>query len=132
MPKTLCVALGGALGATLRYLVGGWVQRAPWIERMQGGLGLLPWGTLLVNVSGCAAIGLLAGLLEERSTASPELRLFLLVGVLGGYTTFSSFGLETHRLLAEGSSALALVNVVGSVVAGLAAVVAGAALARLV
>lgn len=132
MPKPIWVALGGALGATLRYLVGGWVQRAAWVEGLRGGLALLPWGTLVVNVSGCAAIGLLAGLLEERSIASPELRLFLLVGVLGGYTTFSSFGLETHRLLAEGSLALALVNVVASVVAALGAVVAGAALARVI
>lgn len=132
MPKSIWVALGGALGAAARYLVAGWVQRAGWVEGLRGGAALFPWGTFVVNVSGCTAIGLLAGLLEERSVAAPELRLFLLVGVLGGYTTFSSFGLETQRLLAEGSVAVALANVVGSVVVGLGAVLGGMALARLI
>lgn len=132
MPRPLWVAFGGALGATLRYLVGGWVQRTGWVEGLRGGAALFPWGTFVVNVTGCAAIGLLAGLLEERSTASPELRLFLLAGVLGGYTTFSSFGLETQRLLAEGSALVACANVAASVVVGLAAVLGGVALARLV
>jgi CrcB protein len=89
--RWLAVFVGGGLGATLRYAIGGWVQSA---------IGsFFPWGTLVVNASGCLAIGVLATLLEERSLLGPSWRLFLLVGVLGGYTTFSSFGLETWRLV---------------------------------
>jgi len=130
MIRLLWVAGGGALGAGLRYLVGGFIQRSSWVARLPGGWPLFPWGTFFINFSGCLAIGVLATVAEERAVLSTELRLFLLLGVLGGYTTFSSFGLETHRLLLEGSVGLALANVLGSVVLGLAGVAAGAALGR--
>ncbi|MCZ7651940.1 MAG: CrcB family protein [Thermoanaerobaculia bacterium] len=93
------------------------------------GLAGLPLGTLAVNLSGCLAIGLLAGLFEQR-LASPGLRLFLLVGVLGGFTTFSTFGLETQRLLEEGSLALAAANAGLSLGGGLLGVLLGLALGR--
>jgi CrcB protein len=110
------------VGATLRYTLGGLVSRAASPE--------FPWATLVVNVSGCFVIGLLAVLSEERGPVSPSTRLFLMVGVLGGYTTFSTFGYETLSLLREGSHALAAANAVGQLLFGLAAVWAGMMVAR--
>lgn len=127
--RLIWVAAGGALGSALRYLLGGWVQTARWVDRLTGGWPVFPWGTLAVNLSGCLAIGLLAGLFEQR-LASPGLRLFLLVGVLGGFTTFSTFGLETQRLLEEGSLALAAANAGLSLGGGLLGVLLGLALGR--
>jgi len=106
----------------LRYELGGVVQR--------GTGAFFPWGTLFVNASGCLAIGFLATLLEERSLLGPTWRLFLLVGVLGGYTTFSSFGLETWRLVESGDWLRAAGNAGGSVAIGLVAVAGGVAIAR--
>ena len=107
----------------LRWAIGGWVQGAA--------ASFFPWGTFVVNASGCLAIGVLATLLDERSLLGPVWRLFLLVGVLGGYTTFSSFGLETWRLVESGDWLRAAANAGGSVGVGLVAVAAGVALARL-
>ena len=89
-----------------------------------------PWATFLVNVSGCFVIGLLAVLTEERGPVNPGTRLFLMVGVLGGYTTFSTFGYETLNLMREGSHALAAANAMGQLLLGLAAVWAGMTVAR--
>ena len=89
-----------------------------------------PWGTLAVNAAGCFALGLVATLADERGLLAPATRLFLVAGVLGGFTTFSTFGLETFRLLQEEQTAAALGNVLGSVVAGLAALAAGVLLGR--
>ena len=114
--------LAGGAGVLLRYALSGAVQA-------RAG-GLFPWGTFAVNVLGCLAVGVSATWLEERSVLAPELRVALLVGLLGGFTTFSTFGLETWRLLADGESLRAFANVVGSVVVGLLAVVAGVRLAR--
>jgi fluoride exporter len=109
--RWLAVFVGGGLGATLRYAIGGWVQSA---------IGsFFPWGTLVVNASGCLAIGVLATLLEERS-------------LLGGYTTVSSFGLETWRLVEAGDWLRAAANAAASFGIGLGAVVGGVALARIV
>lgn len=119
----MAVFLGGGLGSLLRYLVSGWVQVAAG--------GAFPWGTLAVNVSGCFAIGVLATWLAERSMGSPpELRLFLIVGVLGGYTTFSTFAMETWELLESAAWVSATASAFGSVAAGLAGVLAGVVLAR--
>jgi len=96
-----------------------------------GALALFPAGTIVVNLIGCLVIGFFAALLEERSTLDPAWRIFLLVGVLGGFTTFSSFGLETMALVRAGNFGLALGNVLGSVGGGLAGVWLGAAAARL-
>jgi CrcB protein len=122
LAKVLTVGAGGFIGASARYLVGGLVYRI---------LGAaFPLDTLLINVSGCLAIGFLAVLAEERASLGAPGRLFLIVGVLGGYTTFSTFGYETVRLMREGSYPAAWLNVVGQVSLGLAAVWLGAALAR--
>jgi len=88
------IAAGGALGTILRYALGGWIQHASG--------GTFPWGTLLVNVAGCAVIGLVAAYVDRGGALSPTWRMTIQIGVLGGFTTFSGFGLETFRLLAAG------------------------------
>jgi fluoride exporter len=118
------VVAGAVIGAPLRYFLGSQVQ-----ERLNGAF---PWGTLVVNVSGCLIIGLILGLAEERGSISREARLFAVTGFLGSYTTFSAFGWETYDLARADDLVRAGANVVVSVVAGLAAVWLGAALARAV
>lgn len=117
-----CVFLGGGLGALLRFELAGWVQG-------RGGASF-PWGTFAVNVLGCFVIGLLATWIDERTGAGAAARLFLVPGLLGGFTTFSAFGLETWRLLEGAAFGAAAANAVGSVLVCLAAVAAGVAIAR--
>ncbi|AHK44130.1 fluoride efflux transporter CrcB [Ensifer sp. ENS11] len=122
MSQLLLVGAGGAIGSMARYLVGLWtVQR--WGPA-------LPWGTLMVNVTGSFLIGLLAELIMRKFGASPEMRLFLITGVLGGYTTFSAFSLDAIMLLERGDAALALGYIAASVVLSILAVFAGLALMR--
>jgi len=121
LARVLMVGLGGFVGASLRYLVGGLVHR--WAPPT------FPYGTFLVNVSGCFLIGVLATLAEERALG-PMARLFWMVGVLGGFTTFSTFGYETVALIREGSLTAGWLNVIGQVTVGLAAVWAGTVLGR--
>jgi CrcB protein len=120
--KWVLLLLGGGAGAVLRFALAAWVDQrtAP----------PFPWGTLAVNAAGCFAIGLLVTLADERALLSPGLRLFLIAGLLGGFTTFSTFGMETFQLIEDERPWLALGNALGSVVAGLGAVVAGALVAR--
>jgi CrcB protein len=120
--RTLLVGAGGFVGAVLRYSLGGLVSRVTAPD--------FPWATLVVNVTGCFVIGLLAVLTQERGPVAPSTRLFLMVGVLGGYTTFSTFGYETLSLVREGSHGLALANAAGQVLVGLLAVWAGMTVAR--
>lgn len=108
----LVIAIGGALGSVARYLFSSAVLRATG--------SLFPVGTFAVNVVGCFVFGAIAGAAEQRVQLTPELRLFLLVGVLGGFTTFSSYAFESFSLMRDGQFAGAAVNVVGQVVAGLA------------
>lgn len=118
MSRWLLVGLGGLLGSMARYGLAGIVQR--WVPEAR-----FPWGTLAVNALGCGLIGLLAGLADGRQLMSAETRVFLSVGVLGGFTTFSTFGLET-LMLSRGVGVLsALGNVLAHVVLGLLAVWAG-------
>lgn len=111
----LLVGSGGFLGSALRYALSGWVQRLD-------PDGSFPFGTLAVNVAGCLVIGLLGGLSEARSALGPEARMFVLIGVLGGFTTFSTFGWETVALLREGELGVASINVAASVMIGFVAV----------
>jgi CrcB protein len=122
--RLLWIFLGGGAGSVLRYAIAGWVQGAAGAA--------FPWGTFAVNVSGCFVIGALATLLAERSLLGPDARLFLLVGMLGGYTTFSTFGLETWRLVESAEWARAAGNALGSVAVGVIGVAAGVTVARLV
>jgi CrcB protein len=114
----LFVALGGALGALARYEIGGWVY-----DRMGEAF---PWGTLVVNVLGCFLLGVAVRWLQ-LSAASPVLRPFLTVGLLGAFTTFSTFSFETVALVQDGQWVRAGAYVGGSVAAGLLAMVAGMA-----
>ena len=119
----LWIAAGGALGSLLRY----WVTllTAAWLgERM-------PWGTILINISGSLVIGVIAAMAESggRWALSPDIRLFLMVGICGGYTTFSSFSLQTLDLLRSGAVVRATVNIAGSVALCVAAVAVGHAVA---
>lgn len=118
------IAIGGASGALARFVLDTWVS-----DRVAG---VFPWGTLVVNVSGSFALGLLYALTVERGVLPPEARAALMIGFLGAYTTFSTFMLESLRLLEEGAHVAALVNVAGSVAMGFGAVVVGMAIGRIV
>ena len=116
------IALGGALGAVSRFLMGNAVSKAVGSA--------LPYGTFVINVVGCFAMGLLMTIIVDRELLSAAWRLFLCVGFLGGFTTFSSFGYEALMLLTEGRLLAALTYVSGSVALGLAAAAAGVLCAR--
>lgn len=122
MPIALGIAVFGALGALARYGVDG-------LSRQRLGTGF-PWGTFTVNVVGSLAIGLVFALVLGRADVPDWLKLSLTTGFLGGFTTFSAFSLQTHRLLAEGAYGLAAAYVAGSVAAGLAAVGVGILIGR--
>ena len=121
MTKLLFIAGGGALGSVLRYLVAGWGQRLT--------PGVFPLGTLLVNVSGCLLIGYLGTLFAGPAVIRDEYRLALLVGLLGGFTTFSTFGYESWALLSDREWGLAGANFLLNNVLGLTAVWLGHRLA---
>ncbi|MDY4920647.1 MAG: fluoride efflux transporter CrcB [Phascolarctobacterium sp.] len=118
------VALGGALGAVSRFLMGNAVSRALG--------GALPYGTFIINVLGCFAMGVLMTVIVERELLPAAWRLLLCVGFLGGFTTFSSFGYEALMLMAQGRLLAVLLYVGGSVLLGLIAAAAGVFCARLV
>jgi len=120
--RYVLVMAGGALGSVCRYVIQGWGQKAI--------SGTFPLGTLLVNVIGCFLIGVLNMLFTGPLPIRPEIRVAVLVGVLGGFTTFSSFGWETFALANEGQSFGAMANVVLSLALGLAAVWGGYRLAQ--
>ena len=124
MKALVLVFLGGGIGASLRHLAGGAVQSL-------SKSATFPWGTFAVNVTGCFAIGLLAQLSESRGVPAGNARTFLFVGVLGGYTTFSSFGNETLNLLRGGEALAATANAGGQLALGLLAVALGRAAAQL-
>ena len=118
----LLIGIGGFCGAIARYAVDTLVTDAARTA--------FPWGTLAVNVTGSFALGLLFALTAERGSLPEELRLPLGVGFLGAYTTLSTFALESLRLAESGSWGLAVANIGGSVLLGLAAVLLGVAIGR--
>ncbi len=120
MVAAILVAIGGGIGSVTRYLVGGWFA-----SRFGPAF---PYGTLVINVTGSFVIGLFLAFAQERVSLSPYWRLFFAVGFLGGYTTFSTFEYESVRLLQDGEMLLGSVYLIGSVVAGGIAAVAGIAL----
>ena len=122
MTGLLSVAVGGALGSVARYVVGMQIMR--WL------CAGFPWGTLTVNVAGCFLIGILAETMAAKWPVSPETRLFLVAGVLGGFTTFSAFSLEVVAVAQRGAVSLALLYVIASVVLSVGAVVLGMMLVR--
>jgi len=122
MTNLLLVAAGGAIGASLRHLVG--------MASLRLWGASFPWGTLIVNIAGCFAMGVLIELIARRFNASMELRLFIATGILGGFTTFSAFSLDAVTLWERGASLAAATYVLASVIGSLAAVIAGLWLAR--
>jgi CrcB protein len=125
MLNMLFVGVGGFFGSIGRYLLSGAVhQLFPNLH--------FPIGTTVVNVSGCFLIGFITALVEVRNLLSPEVRVFLLIGMLGGFTTFSTFGYETIALLREGAFLSGLANVLIQVVVGLTAVWLGYNVVRLI
>lgn len=115
------VGVGGFLGALARYGLSGLVHRVP-------GTATFPYGTLVVNLTGCLLIGLFAGLMEARQVFSPELRVFVLIGLLGGFTTFSTFGYESFMLIRDAEYLRVIANVGIHVIVGLALVWLGYAI----
>lgn len=122
LPPLLLVALGGGIGACLRYLVGQWT-----LASLGPGV---PFGTWAVNILGGLAMGVLAGVVG-RLDAAEGLRLLLGVGLLGGFTTFSAFSLELYNMILRGEAVLAGAYAVSSVAGSVLAVLAGVWLARM-
>jgi CrcB protein len=123
MQKTILIGFAGFAGTLMRY----WLS-----ERTASRFGeAFPAGTLLVNLIGCFLAGLLFYLMVERYLVSPTMRAVVLIGLLGGFTTFSSFGLQTFTLLRDGELGLALINVGVSNIGGLLLVWAGYSLAKI-
>ena len=114
--KFLLLAVGGAIGTLLRYAVSGYTYNLL--------VGVFPWGTLMVNLIGSLLIGFLWGL-SEIQNIPPDVRTFIFIGILGGFTTFSTFTLESFNLFREGEARLALIYILASNVLGIALVFAG-------
>jgi len=123
MGKILYIGLGGFIGASLRYMIGGWVHRLidkPW----------LPYGTFAVNMLGCLLIGLIMGLTESRQFLTPEARLFFVTGFLGSLTTFSTYAFESFNLFRDGEAIASVANIGVHIIIGLACVALGMTLSR--
>ena len=125
MTNILLVGIGGFFGSILRYLASGYVQQASKSVDF-------PFGTLAVNLIGCFVIGFLAQIAETRGVFTSEARLFVFVGILGGFTTFSSFGNETLNLARDSQMLGALANIGANVIIGLAAVWLGRTVSYLI
>jgi CrcB protein len=118
----LLVFVGGGLGASLRHTINITCARCMGVS--------FPWGTFIINITGSIVMGLIAGYLAFKGEASQPWRLFVMTGILGGYTTFSAFSLDTALLYERGEIGLALLYVLGSVVLSIAGLFAGLALVR--
>lgn len=124
LSNVFLVGIGGFIGSVLRYLIGGYVQGSS--------KSIFPYGTLTVNLVGCFVIGFLAQLAENRGAFSSEARAFVFIGILGGFTTFSSFGNETLNLARDGEMLNAFANIGLNVVLGLLAVWLGRTVSYLI
>ncbi|MEJ2231834.1 MAG: fluoride efflux transporter CrcB [Nitrospirales bacterium] len=124
LPQLLWVGVGGFLGSVARFVIAGFFNRLSPILAF-------PVGTLAVNILGCFLIGLLYGLAESRDILGTDIRIFLFIGVLGGFTTYSTFGFETLALLQDGEFFKTSANILLHVIVGLAAVWIGDTLGRL-
>jgi len=122
MYKISLIAVAGLIGTLTRYWISGWADR--WWG------GTFPFGTVLVNATGCFVIGFLFYVTQEKYLVDPTIRSALLVGFLGGYTTFSSYAVQSFNLLRDGEIFMASANLLVSNVAGLILVWAGYVLAR--
>jgi fluoride exporter len=118
------IGTGGFIGSILRYLLSGYAQQLS--KSIQ-----FPFGTLAVNIVGCVLVGFLAELADHRGILSGETRAFLIVGLLGGFTTFSAFGNETMNLLRDGEVWLTFGNIIGHTILGIGAVWLGYSTASL-
>ena len=118
------VAIGGAIGSVARFLVGNW-----FVQRFGPAF---PWGTLTINLTGAFLIGVVLQLAQTRAGLPPYARVFLATGLLGGYTTFSTYAYETYFLGREGFATQSAFYGFGSIIAGVAAVFLGIALARVI
>ncbi len=118
------IALGGGLGSVLRFLLSSWIQ-----GRTRAAF--FPWGILTVNLIGCLTIGILFGIIVERFNTDPIWRSGIFLGLLGSFTTFSSFTLDTVTLLHSGAYGMALLYILTSVGVGIVATMLGLSLARI-
>lgn len=123
MQNMMLVFIGGGIGAAVRYWLSGLVY-----DKFGSGF---PYGTMVVNVLGCLLIGLLMTGMQERFFVQPSLRIFITIGILGGFTTFSSFSYETVLLLRDGELFTATINVIGAVFTCLVATWIGMQLGKL-
>lgn len=120
LKSLLCIGVGGGIGSIFRYLISVFVGRHIPI--------VFPLGTLLVNISGCFLIGVFYSLANRYTGFTPEWRLFLITGICGGFTTFSTYSYDGLALLKQGANFSFLLYIIGSVVLGLLATFAGAAI----
>lgn len=125
MQKILLVGLGGFIGAIFRYALSGFIYRV--FEKP-----FFPYGTLAVNVLGCLLIGFLGGLSENRQIFNPEIRLLIFIGILGSFTTFSTFGYEIFSFARDGQMLASALNLGLHLILGLSAVWVGYVLSRLI
>jgi CrcB protein len=116
------VAIGGALGSVLRYLISSW-----FVARVGTSF---PWGTFVINVSGSLLIGIVLQVALSRTGLNPYLRLFFATGILGGYTTFSTYAFEIYNLAGSAAPLQSAAYALGSVIAGVTAAYAGTLLVR--
>ena len=123
MSRTILIGFAGLLGTLLRYWLSGFVAR-------QYGE-TFPWGTMAVNMIGCLLTGAVFNLMEERFLVNPTLRTVILIGLMGGFTTFSSYGLQTFTLVRDGEFGLATLNITISNALGLLMVWVGYALVKI-
>jgi fluoride exporter len=122
MDKAIFVGAGGFIGSVLRYWVSGAIQQS-------ANNPSFPLGTLAVNLIGCLVIGFLSQLAEARGVFTPEARAFVFVGILGGFTTFSTFGNESMNFLRDGENLPAFLNIGAHIFAGLVAIWLGRTIA---